>query len=538
MSSLRLLWRNPDLLKVVAASGLLAAATIMSPAAPLVMIELRSRVWGEHMSSYTALFNTANGIVAMLFSGSFGRFGDKVGRRLAMNIVGVLGFMPTWSLLVFGCNVNGLAAFSVLTVVGGVACITVTGCPTCYALVSDVMAPEDLEVAFGICFAGVVAVAIIANFGGLVVSAAYEGRDLPILLYLLGLDVAFFVVVAFVRIPSHAKQAVSTKELEDVEAAPAEHPGAEAEAVSATVIGAEGRRREGAVEVTAEGSDAGTSASSGSSSGSFGPLPFRLPSVLAPLELLGHNASLVYLCIVAALVSLPEITLTDVSAQFALNQFDLVHTDDTSKQKLVSLLFQWPGYALLLPSFVVVGLLSKRFSALRMLRVLVPITGVLLSLPVLLRVAPVMWLVPIVGISVPLSMVVFAPLQSLITQLAPDDRVGEAMGSVGASKQVASLLSNLCVGGLVPFLLSTGMPKPLWIFYPLATASSLIAFALTFRIEVPPASKADALQEREEDAADLKPGSRRVYSCPRRQLCLSQEMSVAERLERAHSSPM
>jgi len=314
----------------------------------------------------------------------------------------------------------------------------------------------------------------------------------------------FFVVVAAVRI--HARGEVQDDDCACESIASAESADAVAAGLEAGSDGA------------ATGSDASSSDSSGVGTAE------HVPAVLAPLELLGHNGNLTCLCVVAALVSLPEITLTDVSAQYALNQFGLVHSADTAKQKQVNLLFQWPGYALLLPAFIVTGLLAKRFSALTLMRILIPFTGLLLSLPVLLRVAPRMWIVPIVGIAVPMSMVVFAPLQTLITQVAPAGRVGEAMGAIGASKQVAGLVSNLLVSGLVPILLSLGIPRPLWIFYPLASLSSMTAFAVTALIEAP-------LSPSAEPTTDKEPGMRRMVSgrslqsCPRK---LATDDDVAE----------
>lgn len=210
-----------------------------------------------------------------------------------------------------------------------------------------------------------------------------------------------------------------------------------------------------------------------------------LASMLAPLQLLWDYRSLAFLALAAALLCLPEVTLTDVSAQYALDEFNLIASDNKVKQREVSLLFQWPGYALLMPAFFITGLVAKRMSALKVLLWLIPLTGLAMSLPVLLRVAPKMWLVPIVGVSQPLGMVVFVPLQTLISQMAPPDRVGEAMGVVGASKQAAGLFSNLLVGSLAPVLVDSGLQKPLWVFYPLATASSLVAFMVALQIKGP-----------------------------------------------------
>jgi len=514
--SARLLWQSPELLKVVLASGLLAAATIMSPATPLVLTELRSEYWGDHMADYSALVNSANGLVAMAFSSSFGRLGDFVDRRIAMLLAGVLGFLPTWALLVIGQNSDGLAVWSVLTIIGGIACVTVSGCPTCYALVADVIPPGEREIAFGCCFAGVVLIAISANVGGLMVNALYEGSHKAILLYCLFLDLAFFITLAFIRLPGQAREVVATDGLDEsareeghanscdmVATAMDKDPGGNIEprlveqsAVRSTTSmqpeppDQHGSYRRDECETTIFRRAIGTESSNSRKIevGKSDAAHNAVEAMLAPAKLILQHESLRYLCVVAALVSLPEIMLTDVSAQYALNQFDLIASHDGKRQREVILLFQWPGYALLLPAFVLTGVAAKLVSSLRLLRWLILVTGAMTSLPVVLRFMPRMWLVPIVGISVPLAMVVFSPLQTLITEVAPQERIGEAMGAVGASKQIASLVSNIVVSVLVPFLLDTELRKPLWIFYPMASCSSLLALVFALRIQVPLAS--------------------------------------------------
>jgi len=538
--SFKLLWQNSDLVKVVLAAGLLAASTVMSPIQTLVLVELRSDIWADHMAEYSAMVNSANGIVAMIFSGYFGRWGDTVDRRGAMVAVGVLAFVPSWALLLFGQTSAGLNAYSLLSVLGGVACITVTGCPTCYALVTDVIPAGDRELAFGCVFAGVVFVAIAGNVGGLMVNAFFGGDSRAIVLYVCVLELLYFFAVGLVRLPT--TRAGGSCAVAGEEELGAEHvdSGSVGDAISATVFGSdvvgEGRppgvspptvsaplppplthtarplRLEGgaaawcpavADELATYDSDTSTSCSEGGGSSSSSSVDGEsgrkvrrrmLLKCLAPLQLVLDDPSLRSLCVVAALASLPEITLTDVSQQFAMAQFELIASHNGNKQKEVTLLFQWPGFALLLPAFFLVGMYSKRVGALRALRLLIPVTGACLSLPVLLRYFPRMWLVPITGVSVPVAMVVFAPLQTLITQVAPPDRVGEAMGSVGASKQVAGLVSNLLVSFMVPILVESGIKKPLWIFYPFASCSSFLALCFACQIKVrddPPSGAAE-----------------------------------------------
>lgn len=463
--SVVLLIRNPELVKAVTAAGLLAAATVMSPIVPMVLVELRSDVWGHRMSEYTAMFNSANGIMAFFFSGYFGRLGDMLDRRVAMLAVGVLGFAPTWALLVCGQNTGGLVAFSVLSVFGGAACITVTGCPTCYALVNDVIPPGDREIAFGCCFASVVFIAVLSNFGGLLVNTLCREGHEAIIFYVLGLNFAFFAIISLVKLPTPDGRKAPVPEEEDCD----------------------------------------SDVSTGSSSAADANFPqAKRPSFctgFGPIDLFKQCPDLRYLCVVAALVSLPETTLTDVSAQYALNQFDLIYSSDGARKKEVAIVFQWPGYLFLMPAFLVAGFLAKTCGALRTLKILIPLTGVMMSMPVLVRFVPRIWLAAITGMAVPLSMVVFAPLQSLISEVAPPGKVGEAMGSVGASKQAVGLASNIAVSGLVPALLRTGFEKPLWIFYPLATLTSFAALAVAFQIKVPaqPAEEEVTRFDEEED---------------------------------------
>mmetsp|Transcript_56095 Transcript_56095/g.170822 ORF Transcript_56095/g.170822 Transcript_56095/m.170822 type:complete len:132 (-) Transcript_56095:105-500(-) len=74
------------------------------------------------------------------------------------------------------------------------------------------------------------------------------------------------------------------------------------------------------------------------------------------------------------------------------------------------------------------------------------------------------------------------PLQALVAQLAPPDRVSEAMGAVGAFKCMASLLGNLAVACITPLLHLTGMTNPLWVLYPSCGLVTMTAFLCVLRL--------------------------------------------------------
>ncbi|CAE7217291.1 unnamed protein product [Symbiodinium sp. CCMP2592] len=71
-SRCRLLTRNPQLWKVLVASGLqMAAATLPDT---FVLSLLRARVWGNHMSEYMSYAAIGINSVAVIFGGPYGRF--------------------------------------------------------------------------------------------------------------------------------------------------------------------------------------------------------------------------------------------------------------------------------------------------------------------------------------------------------------------------------------------------------------------------------------------------------------------------------
>jgi len=479
----RLLSRNPDFTKATLAGGLLASGTVMSPVMPLVMVGLRTRVWGERMTEFTAIVNSSNGVMAMLASGLVGRMSDRMDRRVAAAIIGVMGFLPTWVLLLCGLNWVGLWGFSLATALGGVACITASGCPTMYALVNDTMPPGDREMVYGIAFSALIVIAGVCTAGGFAISQAMGDSPEAVLLYMATLHVVYFLVLASIG-KAHRVTA---------------DDGAGGEVAITSPQGSARLGEEGEGEVDGGSSDEG---SSGSSSGGEGsPGRSKAPglgrrcqevarNVVAPLDLVCGSAALRGLCAVAGLVSLPEVALTDITSQYTLSNLDLIFTEDSRAQRHAQELVQWPGMGLLIPAFYLAGVAGKRIGPLRVLQLLLPAIALGLLLPAVLRLYPRMWIVPIIGVGIPLSFVCFAPLQALVSLVAPDGRVGEAMGAVGASKQIAGLCANLGVYFASPALLRSGLEKPFWVFYPVAAACALLAWLCALALRLPPGREA------------------------------------------------
>lgn len=461
-------------MKAVLASSLLAVGTILSPINVLVISELKNQFWGQHMSAYSAAVNLANGLMGLACSGLFGRFGDKVSRKAAMTTVGILGFLPGWFLLILGQNATALVVFSIFQVIGGAACITVTGCPTCYALVSDVMPKDEREVAFGFCFAALILIGIFANFWAFLIQTlvkdSAESRQI-VLWGSLVLNMMYFACIFWIRIPAE-------KQIEGEDRfAQVSQPTIE-DGVSQEPDGQHSRREVVSCSVEAQGP--------------YGRLCHILTS---PMRLISEHPPLRNLCIITGLVCLPEVTLQDITTQYIFASFGLIGSDEASKLAELQVLGNFPGFLLLLPGFCIVGLVGKNIGSRSLLIILLPVTAVLLCLPVLLHFLPQLWLVPIVGIGVPFSMVLLSPLQTLVTEVSPPDRIGEAMGAVGASKQVSGLLSNILVTFVTPALMNSRVENPLWIFYPLASMFSILGLVFALRVHTETADSPDLSTE-------------------------------------------
>eukprot|EP00441_Pelagodinium_beii_P010483 CAMPEP_0197695676 /NCGR_PEP_ID=MMETSP1338-20131121/115515_1 /TAXON_ID=43686 ORGANISM="Pelagodinium beii, Strain RCC1491" /NCGR_SAMPLE_ID=MMETSP1338 /ASSEMBLY_ACC=CAM_ASM_000754 /LENGTH=321 /DNA_ID=CAMNT_0043278687 /DNA_START=69 /DNA_END=1031 /DNA_ORIENTATION=- len=315
---------NAELMKAVLVSSLLGVGTILSPATPLVINELRSKYWDNNMTTITAAVNLVNGILGMFFSGVLGRLSDKVGRKPVLVFLGVVGFSPVLSLLIVGPNQVGVMVNAVLLALSGITCITATGCPQCYALVAEVMPPEDREVGFGICFAALIFISGIANGAAYGLQALFHGEEAryyAVLIFTAVSDILYFVALKTVQIPTEAREnpleAVtdgisrrqsSREEHEDI---PQEHQW------PASVA------NQGLVDVELDDDDELESDDDESSSAvnedgkCTGTDPPRLGEgiiggLISPLKMMSGDKNIRCLCIISMLVSLPEVTLQDV----------------------------------------------------------------------------------------------------------------------------------------------------------------------------------------------------------------------------------
>ncbi|CAJ1338024.1 unnamed protein product [Effrenium voratum] len=111
-----------------------------------------------------------------------------------------------------------------------------------------------------------------------------------------------------------------------------------------------------------------------------------------------------------------------VTAQLRAACFDSVFTE-AAKQQMVSGTNLVVGLTSLLPAYALAGCAAQRFSALTVVRGLIPLVAVLQTLPVLLIFVREIWTIPLLGASQSLATIIFTPLSMLVAEIAPPGKV-------------------------------------------------------------------------------------------------------------------
>eukprot|EP00927_Polykrikos_kofoidii_P005248 TRINITY_DN12092_c0_g1_i2.p1 TRINITY_DN12092_c0_g1~~TRINITY_DN12092_c0_g1_i2.p1 ORF type:complete len:479 (-),score=56.77 TRINITY_DN12092_c0_g1_i2:50-1486(-) len=453
----QLLTGNIDFVKIILASGLLMSAGMISPVKTLVIVPLQQEVWTDRMSEYSAYVMAATNVVAIVFSGPFGRLSDHMDRRLAVALVGILCFLPTWMLLpllMAGDRAAALYVNSGFSILSGVACMSATGSPIMFAFFDDILPPEDRDLAFGVAFAANIIIILTVNLTGFLIASQAGNPELAVGIYITVLTVVFFLAIGSVRKPAQTWRAN--------QGSPG-HAGAPSAALYSPGNGY------ATIDTTTDQKDTTTA------------------SILEPLRLAWGYAPLWNLCMVFALVSIPETASIDVNNQYVLSALGVSEAEEhtAAQVRLVSALISYPAQLMLVPLFFITGLVMQRIGPLELVRSLIVPLAFVQVLPVLFGLAPSFAVVPFEGMCLFATFVIFPPLQSLCANIAPTGRVGETMGAVGACKQVSALVGNVIAAILSPILLRSSIPTPLCLMFPLCGGICLAAWPFAQRIEVP-----------------------------------------------------
>jgi len=448
----------------------------------LVVANLAATVWGKNMSRNLGFVDTARFLLSIIFTGPLGRLGDRYGSRVAMTLVAVLQSLPAFMLLLLGETAEGLTAWSAARVLTGITGATTSGPPALYALLHDVVPPADYDAFLGMTFAGAALLWMIGNLVGAAVLRASHGSSDAVLLYVASLTGIMLAILVALRMPKQAskragcpgspskqqqqQQQQQHQQQQDLDLActDSEISNADVSHSHSDVINRSGRATAGA-----------------------GMCAF-LPSFRLALE----NKALLKLCAIAALVSVSETVLFELMNQFTYENLGLMGAGASGEERsFVTLVNVFAFQVSMLLGSYAVGLLAQRLTSLQLLKGLIPACAVLQSLPAVERVLPEVWVAVTCAVALGLSIVVLPPLQALVPQFSPETRVGEALGTFGSCKCLASLVGNLMLSAGVPAIQNTGLEKPLWIMFPVCGLVSLCSFPIVLQLPTAKAAGAD-----------------------------------------------
>lgn len=434
----QVLRRNPDLVKVMVASGLQRAAVTI--AMVLGLQNLRVMVWKENTAQYTAMISMAMSALSMTTSGLFGRFGDRCGRRLAAIVYGLATFAPACMLMIFGFSSAGLLASSVATVLSGIAIAS----DALLVLASDVTLEEDRAMAFGL-FQSFTSGLSFLLFGlpAIVTTMPFiHGVPNPSitawLVYQLVLGVLYLAAVASVKAQPIVVQCEASKqaETESQEARTVPQP---AHADPRCML-----------------------------------LAQKLLPMFSSFRMISRSKGLRCLYLTSFFLFFSGDVVFDLGGLYFREELDLLDNGSLEEQQTVSVLSTLPPQLFIIPATAVAGLLADRWGSMTLLKVLIPVSGIMTAGSVLLALVPRLWVVPIVCLFLNVaSLAGSVPLKHLVSAAAPPGCMGEAMGTLGMVSQVISFLANAVVAATTPSMYAL-MEKPLWMVYVVCGALTML----------------------------------------------------------------
>lgn len=453
------------MIKVALASGVQKAA--LSIVYALVIGPLKTEVWGDSQAGIQAEMAMATAIFSAVSSYYFGVLSDKVDRRLAVSIFGLVQFLPGWSLLALGFNSMGLWVFMSLQILAGLGVAS----HIMLVMANDMTQPEDREFAFGLFYALQSFVSLLGSISTLLVATLDLIPNSPRIACwtCAGLSVIFFAFVA--SMPQTFKQ-------EDEGELPAREIGRQIEAESnlwgsARVPGETAEEPNHDIESNSVAPDAVAKEQQTQQPRCK---KCNIWGLVMPFKLFFEIRTLGLLCITIVLFEFTQDLTFDIGGQFFMQSLDLVEHGTLQKQQLVSILSLLPAELTGVPAMAFVGWLAKLYKPMRVLWVMFPVGAVLIASGCLMSLFPYMWFVPIVSVTENFASLARIPLALVVTELAPEGRLGETMGALGMVKQIVGFLGNAVVALVTPALQSSGLHNPLLVFYP--TAGMLRVLAL------------------------------------------------------------
>lgn len=431
-ASFRLLCHNRRLTMVILAASLQTGSSGLANI--FVLSNLKVEFWGKRMSEYTALSSILLNVVAVVCGGPYGRFSDSVDRRLAASIFAVGTFLPGWSLLICGQNQVGLMAATIAGIIGSFGLTS----NVMLALANDVTPFKDREVACGTFFACMNLVSLLMNaVPVLLILVLRVVPNSPTMILWSQLVLSFLCFFCIWSVKNH-KQRDPEETHHHIDCC--------------------------------------------SQQDSEGSAPCRIIlSICEPMKLAFGNGRLRRLCIAAFCLKFGGDLVMDIGMQFFNDTLGLLeNTEQLSESQrdniiTVAVLTMLPGQLMAIPGNLITGYLAKTAGTLKLLRIMIPISSLLVSVGALMVVVRKMWFIAVVVVCLNYAALPSVPLLRMVVGVAPPTRMGEALASVGVFAQSAGLIGNFIVAVVNPALLRTSLKNPLWVYYPACSIIVLLA---------------------------------------------------------------
>lgn len=424
--SVRLLRRNPMLVKVILAVGFQAAAADF--AGTMDLGPDANQTWKTHTASYSALFSVAASLVALLSGPLFGRFSDKVDRRIAFLVYSFITFIPTFVYWPFLENEHMLLINKIATVVAALG--RASAVP--FVLSTDFTRFEDRALAAGLFYGltGLMTVLlsslpafIIVILNPFNVREFVGSHQRSILVYQSGLIAGFLLCTWMIAKPEPLEG--EDGELNDNEASTSKK---------------------------------------------------RFLGWNETIKLLRRDERLRRLSVTALLLSLASALAIDSDGQFFCQSLGLFEDAENKSWDFISLnvLTALATHLMVLPVFLLAGYFAMLAGPLKQLRRSIPFTALILVAAFSLRYISRMWLVPAVVAVQAFYDLYDVPLMRMAAGIARPMRVGEWVAIVGLAKELGEMIGNLLVFILNDTLRNINSDL-IWLYYPTAAILALMA---------------------------------------------------------------
>jgi len=199
------------------------------------------------------------------------------------------------------------------------------------------------------------------------------------------------------------------------------------------------------------------------------------------LTLMCGNKTLVKVCIIFTMISLPEVSESEVTTMYAFRAMGVfTGTNTVSMSDIVfTLNYTQMGSACLWCTMA--GIIAKRIGLVNFLRGLIPVAAAVQLSPLLYGNWPSLGHVALASFLSPLAWVPGIPLNTIVMLCAPHHRMAEALCAISMCKALSALVGSC----LVPPIIAVAGTQQLALFYMLGCVSTCLSWPVSWCLEEP-----------------------------------------------------